>query len=59
MQSADSVALHPRSRDFSDLTDEQLSWIEARLYTRPRKTLGFKTPLDVSEDSVNRVANQC
>jgi len=49
----------PRSRDLSTVTRDELSQIETRLYTRPRKTLGFKTPLDVFEDFVSRVANQC
>ncbi len=49
----------PRNRDFSTLTSDELSWIEARLYNRPRKTLGFKTPLPVFEESISSVANQC
>lgn len=49
----------PRRRDFSTLGGDELSWIETRLYTRPRKIHGFKTPLDVFEDSISRVANQC
>ena len=48
----------PRRKDFSTITEARLRWIEARLYTRPRKILGFKTPLDVFEDSINSVANQ-
>lgn len=48
----------PRHRDFSTITEAQLRWIETRLYNRPRKTLGFKTPLAVFEDSINSVANQ-
>jgi len=48
----------PRNTDFSTVTEQQLGWIEARLYNRPRKTLGFKTPLDVFENSVKGVANQ-
>jgi hypothetical protein len=33
--------------------------IEQRLYHRPRKILGFKTPLEVfSEEVLNSVANQ-
>lgn len=48
----------PRSRDFSTIAGDELNWIETRLYTRPRKTLGFKTPLEVFEDSVNGVANE-
>ena len=48
----------PRHKDFSTITEAQLRWIETRLYNRPRKTLGFKTPLAVFEDSINSVANQ-
>ena len=49
----------PRSRDFSLITDEELLWIEERLNTRPRKTLGFRTPLDVfTEEFPSTVANQ-
>ena len=49
----------PRNMDFSTITDEYLRWVEQRLYNRPRKVLGFKTPLEVfTEESLNRVANQ-
>lgn len=49
----------PRQLDFAALTDEQLRWIEQRLNTRPRKILGFKTPLDVFAKEFNkRVANR-
>ncbi|MDO0788964.1 IS30 family transposase [Xanthomonas campestris] len=41
------------------ITDAHLRWIEQRLYNRPRKILGFKTPLEVfSEEVLNSVANQ-
>ena len=49
----------PRSMDFSTITDDYLRWVEQRLYNRPRKVLGFKTPLEVfNEDLLNTVANQ-
>ncbi|OLG54984.1 transposase, partial [Xanthomonas oryzae pv. oryzae] len=49
----------PRQTDFSTITDAHLRWIEQRLYNRPRKILGFKTPLEVfSEEALNSVANQ-
>lgn len=49
----------PRGMDFSTITDDYLRWVEQRLYNRPRKVLGYKTPLAVfNEDSFNTVANQ-
>jgi IS30 family transposase len=49
----------PRHLDFSTITDAQLRYAEQRLYNRPRKTLGFKTPLEVFfEGFINRAANQ-
>lgn len=49
----------PRSLDFGTITEQQLRWVEHRLNTRPRKTLRFKTPLDVfTEELLNPVANQ-
>lgn len=49
----------PRSLDFSTITEPQLRWIEGRLNNRPRKTLDFRTPLDVfAEGIINPVANQ-
>ena len=49
----------PRAMEFSTISEEQLRWIEQRLYNRPRKALGFKTPLEVfSEELVKTVANQ-
>ena len=48
----------PRHKDFSTITEAPWRWVEIRPYTGPRKTLGFKTPLAVLEDSINSVANQ-
>ena len=48
-----------RSMDFSTITNELLRWVENRLNTRPRKTLGFRTPLDIFTNEATRtVANQ-
>lgn len=45
--------------DFSTITDNDLCRVEQRLYNRPRKRLGFKTPLEVfREESINTVANR-
>jgi len=30
------------------ISEEQIVWIESRLNNRPRKCLGFKTPLEVA-----------
>lgn len=60
-ENANGLARHylPRSMDFNTLTDEYLHWVEQRLYNRPRKVLGFKTPLEIfSEELINTVANQ-
>lgn len=49
----------PRRMDFSTITDDYLRWVEQRLYNRPRKILGFKTPLEVfNEESISTVANR-
>ncbi|WAT14010.1 IS30 family transposase [Xanthomonas fragariae] len=49
----------PRQTDFSTIIDAHLRWIQQRLYNRPRKVLGFKTPLDVfSKEVLNSVANR-
>lgn len=37
----------PKKSDFSQVTNEQLLKVAARLNNRPRKTLGFKTPNEV------------
>lgn len=49
----------PRCMDFAALTDTQLRRIEQRLNHRPRKILGFKSPIDVFAKEFKRaVANQ-
>ena len=47
----------PRSADFGAINETKLRWIEERLNNRPRKTLGYRTPLDVfAEGYINPVA---
>jgi len=46
----------PKGTDFALVTDEQIFMIEYELNTRPRKRLGWKTPLEVFNESV---ALQC
>jgi IS30 family transposase len=60
-ENANGLVRHylPRKLDFATITDEQLRRIEQQLNTRPRKILGFKTPLDIFVGEFNsRVANQ-
>lgn len=42
----------PKGTDFSKITDEEIAWIEWQINNRPRKCLGFKTPLEVAASSV-------
>src|SRR3989344_4440908 len=37
----------PKKTDFSTISDEELAAVEYRLNTRPRKRLGWRTPLEV------------
>ena len=34
----------PKGTDFSEITDEFVSWVEDKLNNRPRKRLGYLTP---------------
>ena len=34
----------PKGTDFSEITDEFVSWVENKLNNRPRKRLGYITP---------------
>ena len=34
----------PKGTDFSEITDEFVSWVETKLNNRPRKRLGYLTP---------------
>jgi IS30 family transposase len=38
----------PKKYDFTKITDQQLQQVEDRLNNRPRKTLGYRTPNEVS-----------
>ncbi len=38
----------PKGTDFSKITDEELTRIESLINQRPRKGLGYKTPLEVA-----------
>lgn len=42
----------PKKTDFATISDERIREIEHRLNTRPRKRLGWKTPLEVFNQSV-------
>ena len=46
----------PKKRLLSTVTDKELSMIQEELNSRPRKRLGFKTPSEVFNQSLNRVA---
>ena len=34
----------PKGTDFSEITDEFVTWVENKLNNRPRKRLGYLTP---------------
>jgi len=42
--------------DLATISDERLRRIEQRLNTRPRKTLNFKTPLDIFAEEFKTAA---
>lgn len=42
----------PKGTDFSKITPEQIARVEYFLNSRPRKCLGYKTPLEVAASSV-------
>ena len=46
----------PKKTDFATISDEQIHEVEHRLNTRPRKRLGWRTPLEVF---TQRVALEC
>jgi IS30 family transposase len=46
----------PKSRPLSTVTDDELAKIEMLLNTRPRKRLGYKTPIQVFTAQLNCVA---
>ena len=43
----------PKGTDFSELTDEMLAEIEWKLNHRPRKSLGYRTPLEYCKQLCN------
>jgi IS30 family transposase len=46
----------PKSRPLSTVSDKELAMIQDRLNNRPRKRLGYKTPLEVFTHEFHRVA---
>jgi IS30 family transposase len=38
----------PKGTDFAKITDEQIAFVESLLNNRPRKCLGFKTPIEAA-----------
>ncbi len=42
----------PKGTDIALVSEERVAWIEHRLNTRPRKRLGFRTPLEVFNQRV-------
>ena len=42
-----------KGTDFSELTDEMLAEIEWKLNHRPRKSLGYRTPLEYCKELFN------
>jgi IS30 family transposase len=46
----------PKKRAMSTVTDEEIRITQNRLNNRPRKRLGFKTPVEMFHQSLNRVA---
>ncbi len=43
---SDGISL--KDTDFSKITDEQVAKVESLINNRPRKCLGYKTPLEVA-----------
>lgn len=44
----------PKGTDFATVSDQRIAEIERRINTRPRKTLGFRSPLDVFAETFNQ-----
>jgi IS30 family transposase len=42
----------PKGTDFAKITDEQIATVESLLNNRPRKCLGFRTPVEVAASVV-------
>ena len=47
---------YPKGTDFTKVQEEELFMIEFMLNTRPRKRLGWKTPLEVFNRNMRSVA---
>lgn len=47
----------PKKTDFTTVSDEELQTVEDNLNNRPRKRLGWKTPLEVFSEELNRINN--
>ena len=46
----------PKKRSLNTVTEDEITMIQNRLNSRPRKRLGFKTPSEVFHQSLKRVA---
>ena len=44
----------PKGTDFSRIPEKELKDVEWELNNRPRKRLGFKTPMEVFTEHLNR-----
>ena len=42
----------PKGTDFAKITDDQIALVESLLNNRPRKCLGFRTPMEVAASAV-------
>lgn len=42
----------PKGTDFAKITDQQIAFVESQLNNRPRKCLGFRTPIEVAASAV-------
>ena len=42
----------PKGTDFGKITDEQMARVESLINNRPRKCLGYKTPLEIASSFV-------
>ena len=42
----------PKGTDFAKITDEQITLVESLLNNRPRKCLGFRTPIEAAASAV-------
>ena len=49
----------PKDTDFDKVTETEIATVEYMLNTRPRKRLGWRTPLEVFNEHLQSVALQC